>query len=47
MRFRARLASAKLTLLSGSGSASRTGEGEYLFWAEFLFHHKLQCTKGG
>src|SRR5580658_4040254 len=40
----ARLAGAKFTLLPRSGSASRTADGEYLFWAEFLFHRKPPCT---
>ena len=40
VRIIARLASAKFTLLPRSGSASRTADGEDLFWAEFLFHRK-------
>jgi len=47
MRGGAQLAGAKFTLLPRSGSTGRTGEGEYLFWAEFLVHRKLPCTKGG
>ena len=38
MRVRARLASAKLTLLSGLGTTCRTMDGEYLFGAEFFLH---------
>src|SRR5450755_3317093 len=45
MRIVASLASAKFTLLSRSSSASRTADGEYLFWAEFLFHRKPQVKK--
>jgi hypothetical protein len=30
-----------------SGSASRKADGEYLFWAEFLFRRKPQCTMHG
>jgi hypothetical protein len=44
VRIIARLASVKFTFLPGSGSASWTADGEYLFWAEFLFHHKPPCT---
>ena len=37
----------KLTLLSRSGATSRATDGEYLFWAEFLFHHKPRMYTGG
>jgi hypothetical protein len=40
-----RLACAKFTPLPRSSSTSRTGESEHLFWAEFLFLHKLPCTE--
>ena len=46
MRSVAELASVQFTLLSRSSSTSRTLEGEYLFSAEFLFHHKLPSAKG-
>ena len=45
VRIIARLTSAKFTLLPRSGSTSRTADGEYLLWVEFLFHRKPQCTK--
>jgi len=35
---RTRQASAELTLLPRLGSASRTTDGEYLFWATFFRH---------
>jgi hypothetical protein len=35
MGFRWGLAKAKLTLFPGSSAASRTTDGEYLYWAEF------------
>ena len=38
MRSGARLPSAEFTLLSRSGSTSRTAEGEYLFWSECFLH---------
>jgi hypothetical protein len=41
MRIGSQLARAEFTLLSRSGTACRTADGEYLFRAEFLFHHKL------
>jgi hypothetical protein len=34
-------------VLSRSSSASRTADGEYLFWAEFLLHRKPPSKKGG
>ena len=45
MRLGARLASAKLALLSRSSATSRTTYGEYLFWAQFPIHHKLPVQK--
>jgi hypothetical protein len=39
MRSGARLPSAEFTLLSRTGSTSRTAEGEYLFWSECFFHY--------
>jgi hypothetical protein len=47
MRNGARLSSVEFTLLSPSGPASRTSDGEYLFWAEFLCHTNLQVQKVG
>ena len=47
MRLGARLASSKFTLLSRTSSASRTADGEYLFWAEFPLHRKPPSKKGG
>jgi hypothetical protein len=38
MRVGARLAGAKLTHLPRSSTTGWTMDGEYLFWAEFLFH---------
>src|SRR5258707_13147100 len=38
MRISAWLARGKFTLLSRSGSTSRTLNSKYLFWAEFSFH---------
>ena len=38
MRFSAWLAASKLTLLSGSSTASRTTDSEYLSWVSALFH---------
>ena len=38
MRSHARLPRAEFTLLSRSGTASRTSDGEYLFWSDYFFH---------
>jgi uncharacterized protein YceK len=45
MRVRAELSSAKLTLLSGCSTTSRTTDSEYLFGAKFFFHAKGQYLK--
>src|SRR5579863_5164639 len=45
MRFGARLASAKLALLSRRSATSRTMDGEYVFWAQFPFHHTFPCKR--
>jgi hypothetical protein len=47
MRVCARLTSTKLTPLSRLGTTRRTSDSKYLFQAEFLFHHKTPCIKGG
>lgn len=38
MRSHARLPRAEFTHLSRSGTASRTSDGEYLFWSDYFFH---------
>ena len=45
MRSGARLPSVEFTLLSRSGPTSRTPDGEYLFWAEFLCHTNLRVQE--
>jgi hypothetical protein len=45
MRFSARLAGTKLALLPRGGTASRTPDSEYLFWAEFPLHGGDNATE--
>jgi len=44
MRIYTRLASAKFTLLSRSGSTSRTANSEHLLWIEFFCHTNLHVV---